>query len=125
VIGARIAAIAACVFTAGCGTFGGDKVEENGPGVLRPGALSPVAAQAAVHPGSVKAEVVAALGPGNGVAFESGWEVWVYRWPGADRSARSATELVILFDRSGTVRKTRMRPGIGPGVSSRDATKHG
>jgi hypothetical protein len=108
---ARIAAFAACVFAAGCGTLGGDKVEEDTPGVMRTGSLAPAAAQAAVHPGSSKADVVAALGPGNGVAFESGWEVWVYRWPGADRSARAATELVILFDKGGVVRKVRMRPG--------------
>jgi hypothetical protein len=75
------------------------------------GALSPAAAQSLLHPGSAKADVVAALGPGNGVAFESGWEVWVYRWPGADRSAHAATELVILFDRAGVVRKARVRPG--------------
>jgi hypothetical protein len=112
VIATRIAALAACVFAAGCGTFGGDKVEAGAPGVMQAGALSPAAAQAAVHPGNSKQEVVAQLGPGNGVAFESGWEVWVYRWPGADRSARSATELVILFDKGGVVRKVRMRPGI-------------
>jgi hypothetical protein len=112
VIAARITAIAACVFAAGCGILGGDKVEENGPGVVRAGGPSLAAAEAAVHPGSSKAEVVAALGPGNGVAFESGWEVWVYRWPGADRSARSATELVILFDRGGVVRKVRMRAAV-------------
>jgi hypothetical protein len=112
VIVTRCVASAACVFAAGCGTFGGDKVEESAPGVVRPGALSPAAALAAVHAGSSKAEVVAALGPGTGVVFESGWEVWVYRWPGADSSARSATELVVLFDRTGAVRKTRVRPGV-------------
>jgi hypothetical protein len=114
VIGARIVLLATCVSTTGCGTFGGDKVEAGAPGVMQAGVLSPAAAQALVHAGNSKREVVAALGPGNGVAFESGWEVWVYRWPGADRSARSATELVILFDRTGAVRKTRLRPGSGP-----------
>ena len=109
---ARVAALAACVFAAGCGTFGGDKVEADAPGVMQPGSLGPAAAQAVVHPGSSRAEVVAALGPGNGVAFVTGWEVWVYRKPNADPSARAATELVILLDKSGVVRKVRMRPGI-------------
>ena len=110
---ARVAALAACALAGGCGTFGGDKIEANAPGLMQPGSPAPAAAQALVHPGSLKSEVVAALGPGDGVAFQSGWQVWVYRWRGADPSARAATELVILIDGSGVVRKVRMRPGIG------------
>jgi hypothetical protein len=113
---ARVLLVIACVLTASCGTFGGGgKLEENAPGVMRTQSPSPTAAQAAVHPGSAKGEVSAALGAGNAFAFESGWEVWVYRWPGADRSTRAATELVILFDPSGVVRKVRVRPGMAAG----------
>jgi hypothetical protein len=109
-----MAVVCACVLAAGCGTFGSDKLAQDAPGVMHAGAPSLDAAQAAVHPGNSRADVVAALGPGNGVAFESGWEVWVYRWPGADHSAHSASELVILLDKSGAVRKVRIRPGTTP-----------
>jgi len=97
--------LAACVATG--------KLEENGPGIQR---ATPQAAFAAaeaargkVHAGDTRQQVAAALGPSNILQFESGWQVWVYRWPGADESTRSATELVILFEPGGTVRKTRVR----------------
>ena len=106
-------AIGAMVLCAlgGCAMYGAP-LEENSPGVERANVLSPAQAQARVNPGtSTKADVAAALGPANVVAFDSGWEVWVYRWLGADRSARAATEVVVLFDPQGTARKVRMRPG--------------
>ena len=104
------AVIAASLALAACAST---TLEQNAPGVVqRASGPTPAVAQPRVHAGATKAEVVAALGKGNGVAFESGYEVWVYRWLGADRSARSATELVILFGPDGTVRKTRLRPGV-------------
>ena len=48
------------------------------------------------------------------IPFDSGYEVWVYRWPGADRTPRAATELVLLFEPSGLVKKQRVRPGYPP-----------
>jgi len=107
----KAAAIASALILSGCAMYGGNTLEDGAPGIERASGPTPAVAQSRVHAGSTKAEVVAALGPGNGVAFESGWEVWVYRWLGADRSARSATELVILFGPDGVVRKTRLRPG--------------
>jgi hypothetical protein len=109
------AALAAVVVT-GCSMYGGGPLDESSPGVVR-NASTPVAqAQSLVRPGaSTKAEVTSALGPANVIRFDSGWEVWVYRWLGADRTARSATELVVLFDPSGTVRKTRVRAGASGG----------
>jgi hypothetical protein len=99
-----------CALLAGCAFGGGGSLDESAPGVMRGGAPSPAAAQATVRPGaSAKADVQAALGRANVVVFDSGWEVWVYRWPGADRSTDAATELVLLFDRSGVVRKSRIR----------------
>jgi hypothetical protein len=79
--------------------------------VMRANAPAPSAAQSSVAVGSTKAQVSAALGRANVIHFDSGWEVWVYRWPGADRSTRSATELVVLFDATGLVKKSRVRPG--------------
>jgi hypothetical protein len=111
-----IAFVSAVVFAlSGCAMYGGSTVEQDAPGVQKASGPSPAAAQAMVHAGSTKADVVAALGRGNGVAFDSGWEVWVYRWLGADHSARGATELVILFGPDGTVRKTRLRAGAAGG----------
>jgi hypothetical protein len=95
-----------------CGCAGGAAVSENGPGMMRAGGPSPQAASQSIAMGrSTKAEVAAALGKAAVVRFDSGYEVWVYRWPGPDRASRSATELVVLFDPSGTVKKTRVRPG--------------
>jgi outer membrane protein assembly factor BamE (lipoprotein component of BamABCDE complex) len=106
--------LAAATVLAGCAT--GGRIEENGPGVAARAApqAALAAAQAArdkVHVGDTRDQVAAALGPSNILAFESGWQVWIYRWPGADNSTRAATELVILVDPNGTVRKTRVRRG--------------
>lgn len=111
----KSAAAAACLFAClslpGCALLGPSALEEGGAGVMRGGAPAPAAAQALASPGSGKAQVAAALGRANTIRFDSGWEVWVYRWPGADRSTRGATELVVLFDAQGTVKKSRIRPG--------------
>ena len=50
---------------------------------------------------STKSDVRAALGEGTVVSFDSGYEVWVYRQP--------AEELVLLFEPSGILSKTRVR----------------
>ena len=99
---------------AGCALLGPGSVEEGGPGVMRAGAPAPAAAQTLIAPGSTKQQVTAALGAANVIRFDSGWEVWVYRWLGSDHSARGATELVVLFDAQGAVRKVRTRPGYRP-----------
>ena len=52
------------------------------------------------------------LSAAYGIPFESGWEVWVYRWPGAEPGTRAATELVVLFPPSGPAHKVRTRPGV-------------
>ena len=108
----RVAAIALALALGGCAMLGPGKVEEASPGVLHQGGPTPAQAQSMIHAGSTKADVFAALGKGNGVAFESGYEVWVYRWLGPEKTARSATEFVILFGPDGKVRKTRIRPGV-------------
>lgn len=63
----------------------------------------------AAAPGATRASVLAALGPTRGIAFDSGYEVWLYQAP---RAGGQFAEFVILFDRAGLVSKTRRRePG--------------
>jgi len=58
---------------------------------------------------STKADVRAALGEAVVVDFESGYEVWVYRERLPEKAKPPAAELVLLFDPSGTLAKTRIR----------------
>ena len=71
-------------------------------------------ANAAISIGtSTQAEVLATLGPGTVVRFDSGYEVWVYwgRSPNtASKTANKPAELVILFAPSGVVKQTRINP---------------
>jgi hypothetical protein len=110
----RLAVVAAtCVLLSACAFSG--KLEENGPGIQRaPPQAAFAAAQAAserVHVGDTRDAVAAALGASNILQFESGWQVWIYRWPGVDDSTRAATELDLLFEPRGTLRKVRVRRG--------------
>ena len=59
--------------------------------------------------GNTKAEVRAALGKTNEVAFDSGYEVWVYKQRLKEKQNPPARELVLLFDPSGVLAKTRLR----------------
>lgn len=89
--------------------------QPGGPGFARSArgqALEPAQAQARLTPGaSSKQEVAAALGPAATVRFDSGHEIWVYRWPGRDDSPHSATELVLLFPPQGPLARMRLRAG--------------
>ena len=58
---------------------------------------------------STKADVRAALGEGTVVNFDSGYEVWVYRQPAVEKPPAPAGELVLLFEPSGILSKTRVR----------------
>ena len=61
-----------------------------------------------VVPGrTTRAELLAAFGPTKTVTFDSGMEAWLYTAPAA---AGRSTELVLLLDRGGIVRKLRKRP---------------
>jgi outer membrane protein assembly factor BamE (lipoprotein component of BamABCDE complex) len=112
---ARGLVVAACAGFAGCAFTGLMEGSPQGPGTARSAAgqrIEPKAALNAVVLGqSTKADVRAALGEPIAVPFDSGYEVWVYRWRGADRSVRASTELVVLFDPSGRASKARLRPG--------------
>jgi hypothetical protein len=86
-----------------------------GPGFARSPsgqALAPAEAQAALRPGgTTKQKVAAALGPALVARFDSGHEVWVYRWPGRDGTPQQATELVLLFPPEGPLAKLRLKAG--------------
>jgi hypothetical protein len=106
-------ALSACVLVAllaGCAGTG--SLRDDAPGFIQARGTTPQAASDAIAVGrSTKAEVAAALGKAIVIPFDSGYEVWVYRWRGAQPTTRAATELVVLFEPSGIVKKTRIRPG--------------
>jgi hypothetical protein len=71
-------------------------------------AVSPHKARDAITIGkSTRSDVIAAFGKTAAVAFESGYEVWVY---GVSGDASGKAEFVVLFAPSGVVTKTRTRP---------------
>lgn len=65
-----------------------------------------------VVPGrTTKAELIATLGKTKSVAFDSGYETWLYQTPsGGGRFA----EFVVLIDPAGVVAKTRRRAPAAP-----------
>ncbi len=63
-------------------------------------------AQSVVPGQATRASVLAALGPTRSIAFDSGYEVWLYQIP---LGPGSFAEYAVLFDPSGTVRKARRR----------------
>ena len=94
------ALLAACVLVGGCAlTQPPPKPAAKGP------SLEQMRAALAVG-SSTKADVRAALGAGTVVDFVSGYEVWVYR---EQSPTPPAAELVLLFDPSGVLAKTRVR----------------
>lgn len=110
-----IAAFMVCLCAGGCAGTGMSDPSPEGPGWVRTPtgqSLAPQAAMDMVAIGkSTKVDVSSALGKAIVIPFDSGYEVWVYRWPGSDKTTRAATELVVLFDPSGIVTKARVRPG--------------
>lgn len=69
--------------------------------------VAPARFSQAVIPGvTTKAELATTLGRTQAIAFDSGYEAWLYLSPaGADRY----TEFVVLVGPDGVVRKTRRR----------------
>jgi hypothetical protein len=98
-----------------CGCAGPSAPPQQGAALSRATAMPPQTARSMVTAGkSTKADVEAALGKAGTVQFDSGWDVWAYRWRGNQRTTRGDTELVILFGPDGVVRKTRIRPPYPP-----------
>ncbi|MDB5889755.1 MAG: hypothetical protein JWP47_586 [Polaromonas sp.] len=66
-------------------------------------------AQRSLRPGTTgKADVAALLGKATVIAFDSGYEVWVYR-AGATGASAGGSEFVVLFTPGGLVKKSRIR----------------
>lgn len=105
--------LAPCLWLSGCaGPFGFSGAEDKAQPFRDPG-LSMQTAMATVALGqSSKEDVLAALGPGTVVSFDSGYEVWVYR-KNPLRSEPANAEFVVLFAPSGIVKKMRIRPAYG------------
>ena len=80
------------------------------PAFNNPIVLIKNAGNAIVIDKTTKAEVLAALGAATIINFDSGFEVWVYRAK-SRAPAEAKAEFAILFDPSGIVKKTRLRPG--------------
>jgi hypothetical protein len=100
---------------AGCAGTGSPALRAGAPGVVISRGITAQSAKDAIVIGkSTKADVTAALGQPIAIPFDSGYEVWVYRWPGAEPTPRAATELVVLFAPSGVANKARIRPGYPP-----------
>jgi outer membrane protein assembly factor BamE (lipoprotein component of BamABCDE complex) len=93
-------ALLASALLAGCALTEPKPVERPlGPGEI----ISARTAEKALSVGtSTKADVRAALGEATVVDFASGYDVWVYR-------ERTGSELVLLFEPSGVLAKTRVR----------------
>lgn len=110
-----ITAFTSCLCVMGCVATGTLDLSPEGPGSARTSTGESPAPQTAMNMvvlgKSTKADVVAALGTAIVISFDSGYEVWVYRWRGSDETTRAATELVMLFDPSGLATKARVRPG--------------
>ena len=109
--------LAGCFWLAGCaGPLGFFDSQDTAPPFRDPG-LSMQSASDLVAVGKAsKADVIAALGAGAVVKFDSGFEVWVYRSKPA-RATISSAEFVVLFGPSGIVQKTRIRPSYNTSAS--------
>ena len=95
-------AFLACALLAGCALTQPKPAERPlGPGEI----VSARVAENALRVGnSTKSHVRALLGEATALEFDTGYEVWVYR----ERPDPKA-ELVLLFDPSGVLAKTRVR----------------
>jgi hypothetical protein len=96
----------ACAASTGC-SLAPRKAESP----LRPGEVrSAQAAKDALAIGqSTKADVRAALGEATVIDFESGYEVWLYRERPVEKATPARGELVLLFEPSGRLTRTRLR----------------
>lgn len=96
-------------FIAGCAGLRERPASEDPP-PFRDAALTiPVAATIVVPGRSTRADVIAILGEGSAVRFDSGYEVRLYR----DRRtepAISPAELVVLISPGGIAQKLRIKP---------------
>jgi hypothetical protein len=64
----------------------------------------------AVFVGTTKEDVRAAFGDSQALRFDNGFELWAYDFGPPQNPELARSELVFLFDRSGVVSNTRLRP---------------
>ena len=106
---ADLAGLFASIALAGCALLPAPQPDR--PMFRDPRVPPQAAAEAVVIGRSTKAEVAARLGDADRLAFDNGYEVWVYR----ERPLRAGQpELVMLFAPDGVVKKVRVRQGDAP-----------
>jgi hypothetical protein len=118
---ARIMLLAclSCLLLGGCAGPTASFNSENRAPPFRDANLSMQSAKEIIVIGqSIRAEVLAALGPATVVKFDSGFEVWVYRTKSSESKVEPA-EFVVLFAPSGIVKKTRLRPAYDRSTTGR------
>ena len=100
-------ALVLCAFLAGCALTAPKPAERP----LGPGEISSArAGEKALNVGtSTKADVRRMLGEATVVDFASGYDVWVYRERSDPKVGTTSSELVLLFEPSGVLAKTRVR----------------
>ncbi len=100
-------ALLACALLAGCALNEPKPAERPlGPGEI----VSARAAENGLSVGrSTKSDVRALLGDATVVDFASGYDVWVYRERRDPKNETPSSELVLLFEPSGILAKTRVR----------------
>ena len=122
---------ACCFCVAACAARGISPFTSTAATLMRATSISAHDARGAITLGkSTKAEVIAVLGKTVVISFDSGFEVWVYRYTGdsavtlspaqraehadSGNGTRGNTEFVVLFAPSGIATKTRIRPAPPP-----------
>ena len=101
-----IAALVCCLCVVACGSLNSGNT---GPPFRDPTMSMQTARGMIVVGKTTQTDVKEILGPATNIQFESGNVLWVYRTQTA-QSETDRAELVILFDPSGLVKKTRLRP---------------
>ncbi len=97
------------VFLASCAAFDSGQTAADRAVLLRAELAAAERARSALAPGSTKADVLAALGKGQVISFDSGYEVWVYRHSAPGKPPSGKTELLVLIDPRGMLAKIRLR----------------
>ena len=112
----RTLCIAACLSLIGCAGPTRFMTAGQDAGTIQTPTGQSVGLDAALHliavGKSTKIDVATTLGQAIVIPFDSGFEVWVYRWPRPTLPNRSPAELVVLFTPSGKVAKVRIRPEV-------------
>lgn len=105
----RLIVVVTCLLVAACAAIQPRATPRSGPPGPHEVRSARSAADAIAIGKSTKDEVRAALGEAVVVDFDSGYAVWVYKESLNQKTKPPTTELVLLFDPSGVLAKTRVR----------------